>query len=421
MYLLPLYFCFISFMISFFFSKHIGIIGNYIFTTLNLFFANIISFFLLYEVCLKNTYCFLFLGSWIETSYFTIEWFFLFDSLTSIMFFVVTSISFFAHFYSVSYMHSDPHQTRFMSYLSLFTFFMLLLVVGNNLLILFFGWEGIGICSFLLINFWYTRLQANKAALKAMFLNKIGDLALLLGIFFFLFYFNTLNFFVLNNLIYFNASFFFSNNILWCASISFIIAAVGKSAQIGLHLWLPDAMEGPTPVSSLIHAATLVTAGIFLAIRLSFLFEQVPSSLLVIFFLGSITIFFAGTTGLFQNDIKKIIAYSTCSQIGYMFFIISFSGYQMSVFHLFTHAFFKALLFLTAGAIIHSIQNEQDIRKMGGLIKVLPLAYLTFLIGSFALIGFPFLSGFYSKDPLLEFAYNSTNVMSFFFLIFLFF
>lgn len=413
MYLLPLYFCLISFLFSVLFSKYIGITGNYIFTTLNLFYGNIISFFIFYEVCINNTYCLCDITYWIHTVDMTIEWKFLFDSLSAIMLLVVTSISFFAHLYSISYMHGDPHQPRFMSYLSFFTFFMLLLISSNNLLLLFVGWEGIGICSFLLINFWYTRLQANKAALKAMFLNKIGDLTLLTGIVMLLYIYGSLNYFLLHNVMYYVQYTFAFNTNHYIVGIMLVIAAVGKSAQIGLHLWLPDAMEGPTPVSSLIHAATLVTAGIFLLLRISFLLEYTPSVLIIILFLSSLTIFFAGTTGLFQNDIKKIIAYSTCSQIGYMFFILSFSGYQMSIFHLFTHAFFKALLFLTAGAIIHSIANEQDIRKMGGLLKTLPFAYVCFSIGSFTLMGFPFLTGFYSKDSLLEYALFSFNINTF--------
>jgi len=368
------------------------------------------------EIVFFNTFFFnktykLTLGDWIVLDNTTIFWNFCFDNITSSMLIVVTFISFFVHVYSSDYMGADPHLPRFMSYLSLFTLFMLFLVTANNFLILFIGWEGVGLCSFLLINFWYTRIQANKAAIKAILFNRVGDFFLLFAMFILYYIFNSLDYDII-----FSESAFLSGKILVlnetttinCIDLicfSLFIGAVGKSAQLGLHTWLPDAMEGPTPVSALIHAATMVTAGVFLLIRGSFLFELSPNILFFISIVGAITAVFAATTGLFQNDIKRIIAYSTCSQLGYMIFACGLSNYQVGFFHLSNHAFFKALLFLGAGSIIHAIADEQDIRKMGGFKNLLPFAYGIFLIGSLALIGFPFLSGFYSKDIILENAY----------------
>lgn len=343
----------------------------------------------------------------------------MFDSLTVSMFVVVNTVSALVHTYSVFYMEKDAHLTRFMSYLSLFTFFMLILVSADNFIQLFLGWEGVGLCSYLLINFWFSRVQANKAALKAIIMNRVGDFGLTFAILLIFFYFKSVDFGVVFLLAPILSDFFFTINFnlffltLNCNIhvMSFIcfflfVGAVGKSAQVGLHTWLPDAMEGPTPVSALIHAATMVTAGVFLIIRCSPLFEYAPGILTIMVFIGAITSFFAATVGVVQNDIKKIIAYSTCSQLGYMVFVCGFSGYSVSFFHLVNHAFFKALLFLSAGAVIHSLSNEQDIRRMGGLAKILPLTYSLFLVGSLALVGFPFLSGFYSKDFILEVAYS---------------
>jgi proton-translocating NADH-quinone oxidoreductase chain L len=330
---------------------------------------------------------------------------------------VVNTVSAVVHMYSSSYMDEDPHLSRFMSYLSLFTFFMIILVTGNNFLQLFLGWEGVGLCSYLLISFWYTRIQANKAAIKAMLINRVGDFSLLLGIIFIFFTFKSLNysivfalipFFINKFIIIFNIPF----NIISIICFLLFIGSVGKSAQIGLHTWLPDAMEGPTPVSALIHAATMVTAGIFLIIRCSPIFEYSPVMLNVIIWMGAATAFFAATLGLVQNDIKKIIAYSTCSQLGYMAFICGTSNYSVGLFHLSNHAFFKALLFLGAGSVIHSLGNEQDIRKMGGLLNIIPFTYIMMLIGSLSLAGFPFLSGFYSKDVILELVFIKYTVNS---------
>lgn len=402
MYLLIIFFILNSFLVCNLFGRYIGTIGSNIFTVSSIFLANILSFFIFFEVSLNKSPVQLFLFQWINLDLIDLHFTFKFDFLSSSMLIVITTISLCAHLYSIEYMGSDPHQTRFMSYLSLFTFFMVILVTSDNFYQLFLGWEGVGICSYLLINFWFTRLQANKSALKAMFTNKISDICLSIGIFLIFFFFKSYNF----NLIFSSISYIDidSTNLMYI-SLLLLIGAIGKSAQIGLHVWLPDAMEGPTPVSSLIHAATMVTAGIFLLIRCSYIFEYVDNIFLVIIILGALTAFFSSTTGLFQNDIKKVVAYSTCSQLGYMFFICGFSQYQVGFFHLFNHAFFKALLFLTAGALIHNFNNDQDIRNMGGLLKLFPFIYICLLIGSLSLMGFPFLTGFYSKDLIIESTY----------------
>ena len=410
MYLLILYISLISFIFSILFGRYLGSHGVAIITVCLLFACNLLSIFLFYEVCCLHTTCYIDLLTWLNIDFLTIYYNLIFDPLTVIMLFVITSISLFAHIYSVDYMMHDPHFIRFMSYLSLFTFCMLILVTANNLLQLFIGWEGVGICSYLLINFWFIRIQANKSALKALFVNKVSDLCLLLAIALINILVASVDFSVIFSpllYIYENTIIFlgFSFNGLFLISLLLLFGAMGKSAQIGLHIWLPDAMEGPTPVSSLIHAATMVTAGVFLIVRTSFIFEFISSVSLIIVMIGCLTILFSSTVGLFQNDIKKVIAYSTCSQIGYMFFICGFAGYSVSMFHLFNHAFFKALLFLAAGAIIHAVSSEQDIRKMGGLFKILPISYISFFIGSISLMGFPFLTGYYSKDLLIELPY----------------
>jgi len=313
-------------------------------------------------------------------------------------------------------MRHDPHSPRFLSYLSLFTFFMLILVSANNFLQIFVGWEGVGLCSYLLINFWFTRIQANKAAIKAIVVNRIGDFGLALGIFCIYTCFDSLDYSVVfaacpfaSNLSFF---FFYEFNSLNLIGFLLFVGAVGKSAQLGLHTWLPDAMEGPTPVSALIHAATMVTAGVFLLGRCSPLLEYANTCTQLIIFVGACSAFFASTTGLVQNDIKKVIAYSTCSQLGYMIFACGTSHYHLAVYHLANHAFFKALLFLGAGSVIHGMCDEQDMRKIGGLRRLLPFTYAIIIIGSLSLIGFPFLSGFYSKDAILEVAlakYSNTG------------
>lgn len=411
MYFLPIYITLISFLISSIFGKYIGSRGACFFTSFFLFVSFFVCLYIYYEVVINNSPCFINLSDWFYIDILDVSWSFYFDSLTATMLLVITFISFCAHLYSIEYMQFDPHQIRFMSYLSLFTFFMIILVTSGNLVQLFVGWEGVGICSYLLINFWYTRIKANKSAIMAVLTNRIGDLSLLIAFGIIFFIYKSFSFDVLFSYVHiYNFTIFMNNDnyelFSYIVCILLIIGAVGKSAQVGLHMWLPEAMEGPTPVSSLIHAATMVTAGIFLIIRCSYLFEIVPISLLWIIFLGSITTLFASSIGIVQNDLKKIIAYSTCSQLGYMFLSCGLSGYNYSLFHLFNHAFFKALLFLTAGYIIHSISNEQDIRKMGLLYKFLPFSNIMILYASLSLIGFDFTSGYYSKDKIIELFYN---------------
>lgn len=408
MYLLIICLPFFGSFIAGFFGRHIGSKGASIVTTFCLFVSFLISIIIFYESALIGCSTFVKLESWINSGSLTIDWGFIFDSLTATMLIIVTFISFLVHLYSIEYMSHDPHLPRFMSYLSLFTFFMLILVTSDNFVQMFIGWEGVGLCSYLLINFWYTRIQANKAAIKAMLLNRVGDFSLLIGIMFTFYYFESVDYLITAALVPFVDQKFCVFNIhikvVSVISLFFFIGAVGKSAQIGLHTWLPDAMEGPTPVSALIHAATMVTAGVFLLARVSFIFEQSNNVLQFITFIGASTCFFAASVGLVQNDLKRVIAYSTCSQLGYMIFACGLSGYSTGVFHLSNHAFFKALLFLSAGSVIHAVSDEQDMRKMGGLKNVLPFTYSMIIIGSLALAGFPFLSGFYSKDLILELA-----------------
>ena len=365
-----------------------------------------------YEVAICGSILSVRLSPWFTTELFDAVWGFYFDTLTVVMLLVVTIISFKVHLYSISYMSHDPHIARFMSYLSIFTFFMLFLVTSDNFLQLFFGWEGVGLASYLLISFWFTRLQASKASIKAMLMNRIGDMGLALGI---------MGIFSVTHSIQFTTLFatipeLVNLKVIWCnfevdflflICILLFIGATGKSAQLGLHTWLPDAMEGPTPVSALIHAATMVTAGVFLICRCSPLFSASPQAQAVVAFLGACTCFFAATCGAVQNDIKRVIAYSTCSQLGYMVFAAGLSYYNVAIFHLVNHAFFKALLFLSAGSVIHALSDEQDMRKMGSVCKILPLTYAMMLIGSLSLAGFPFLTGFYSKDMILEYAATS--------------
>jgi len=389
--------------------------GSCFITTGSVFTSFVLSLILFYDVVSTGVTYKLVMGSWIIVDSLHIDWCFCFDSLTSVMLIVVTFISTLVHLYSTEYMEYDPHLPRFMSYLSLFTFFMLILITANNFLQMFVGWEGVGLSSYLLINFWFTRIQANKAAIKAMLVNRVGDFFLLLAIFAIYFVFNSLDYDTVFNLAPLMLDYTiligqFKIPALDMICVLLFCGAMGKSAQLGLHTWLPDAMEGPTPVSALIHAATMVTAGVFLIARCSFLFEYSTFALNLIIFVGSATAFFASTTGLFQNDMKRVIAYSTCSQLGYMVFACGLSSYEVGVFHLSNHAFFKALLFLGAGSVIHAVSDEQDMRKMGGLKNLLPFTYSIMLIGSLALMGFPFLTGFYSKDTILEVAYAKYTI-----------
>ena len=415
MYLLIIFLPLIGTIVSGLFGSKIGIEGAKQITISCITLTFLISCFAFYEVGLAGSPCYIELFSWIDSEMFSISWGFMFDSLTVTMLIVVTSISTFVHIYSTEYMSADPHLQRFMSYLSFFTFFMIILVTGDNFLQMFLGWEGVGLCSYLLINFWYGRIQANKAALKAMIINRIGDFGLALGIFTIFLVFNSLEYTTVFALVptFYESTINFLGyefSTLNVICILLFVGAVGKSAQIGLHSWLPDAMEGPTPVSALIHAATMVTAGVFLVARCSPIFQYAPTASIVVTIMGAMTAFMAATTGLLQNDLKRVIAYSTCSQLGYMIFACGISGYTIGIFHLANHAFFKALLFLSAGSVIHAMADEQDMRKMGGLLNLLPFTYGMMMIGSLALMGFPFLTGFYSKDVILELAYGSFSI-----------
>ena len=422
MYLIIIFTPLIASILSISLGRKIGKNGASLLTTLGIFICWLISLLIFYEVTLSHSICLIKLFRWIDVGYLHIYWEFLFDTLTSVMLLVILSISLCVHLYSIEYMYSDPHLCRFMSYLSLFTFFMLILVTAGNFLQLFFGWEGVGVCSYLLINFWYTRILANKAAMKALIINKIGDVILLFGIilFFSLYYsldigfVNCSTWLIKKEIIVYVRLFWINFDYLTLIMFFFILGASAKSAQIGLHTWLPDAMEGPTPVSALIHAATMVTAGIFLLLRSVYILKYLENCLLLITFIGGITAFISATIGLFQNDIKKVIAYSTCSQLGYMMLSCGLNNYSGSLFHLMNHAFFKALLFLSAGAIIHSMLDQQDMRKMGKLLKYLPLSHFMILIGSLTIMGIPFLTGYYSKDFILENIYCSETFLNFF-------
>ena len=362
------------------------------------------------EVALRGEVGTVVLFDWFSSGDLDVDWLLRFDELTAVMVFVVCVVSFLIHVYSIGYMAHDPHVPRFFAYLSLFTFFMLALVSADNFLQMFFGWEGVGLVSYLLIGFWYRRPAANAAAIKAFIVNRVGDFGFALGILAIFLMFDTVSFdavfagapgMVDAELTFLGHSFDF----LEVTCILFFVGAMGKSAQFLLHTWLPDAMEGPTPVSALIHAATMVTAGVFMVARLSPIFEYAPIALSVVTFFGATTAIFAATIAITQNDIKRVIAYSTCSQLGYMFFACGVSAYSAGIFHLTTHAFFKALLFLGAGAVIHAMSDEQDMRKMGGIWRLIPVTYVLMWIGNLALAGiFPF-SGFFSKDIILESAF----------------
>ncbi len=355
------------------------------------------------------------LGNWFTSGNLSVDWAFRVDTLTAVMLVVVNSVSALVHLYSIGYMNEDPSRPRFFAYLSLFTFAMLMLVTSDNLVQMFFGWEGVGLASYLLIGFWYEKPTAVAAAMKAFIVNRVGDFGFAFGIFVV---------FVLTGSISYDAVFSRIGDLAelkvnflgidWDAMtiicLLLFVGAMGKSAQFLLHTWLPDAMEGPTPVSALIHAATMVTAGVFMVARLSPLFEASPSAMTVVMFVGATTAFFAATIGLVQNDIKRVIAYSTCSQLGYMFVALGSGAYGAGVFHLFTHAFFKALLFLGAGSVIHAMHHEQDIRNMGGLFKKIPLTGTMMAIGTLALTGFPMTAGFFSKDAIIEAAFASHSV-----------
>src|SRR3977135_2338339 len=343
---------------------------------------------------------------WINSGDLQVAWSLRVDTLTAVMLVVVNTISSLVHLYSIGYMDEDPYRPRFFSYLSLFTFAMLMLVTADNLVQLFFGWEGVGLASYLLIGFWYQKPSANAAAIKAFVVNRVGDFGFALGIFAIFLLIGSTDF----DTIFAGAPGLTGKTIdflgwhvdaLTLTCLLLFMGAMGKSAQFLLHTWLPDAMEGPTPVSALIHAATMVTAGVFMVARLSPLFELAPNAQTFVVFIGATTAFFAATVGLVQNDIKRIVAYSTCSQLGYMFVAMGCGAYSVGMFHLFTHAFFKALLFLGSGSVIHAMHHEQDMRKMGGLRDKLPVTYITMIIGTLALTGFPLTAGYYSKDAII--------------------
>ena len=409
----------IASIISGFFGKLIGDRSSEIITSLLVSISAIFSVLVLYEVVVNQYQENIIIATWISSGSLEVNWSMKIDSLSAVMLVVVTSVSALVHIYSIGYMSHDPHKPRFMAYLSLFTFAMLMLVTADNFIQLFFGWEGVGLCSYFLIGFWFKKESANKAAIKAFVVNRVGDFGFALGIFLIFYLFGTVNYSEVfakipnitdKDLVFLGITF----NAVDLICLLLFIGAMCKSAQILLHTWLPDAMEGPTPVSALIHAATMVTAGVFLVVRCSPIYEYSDLALNIITIVGMSTAFFAATVALVQNDIKKIIAYSTCSQLGYMFFATGVGAYNVAMFHLFTHAFFKALLFLGSGSVIHAFKDEQNINNMGGVWRKLPYTYSLMIIGTLALTGFPFLSGFYSKDAIIEFAYLRGNTTGYY-------
>ncbi len=402
----------IAFIIVGLFGKKLGDLSSQLITCAGVILAAVVSVILFNDVALHHAPHTVELMTWIASGDFKVSWSLRIDQLAVVMMCVINIVSACVHVYSVGYMSHDEHKPRFMAYLSLFTFAMLMLVTSDNLLQLFFGWEGVGLASYLLIGFWYKKPSANAASMKAFIVNRVGDLGLTLGIMAAFVVFGTIQF----DGIFDNASaktgemfnfFGFNVHALTLICLLLFVGAVGKSAQLGLHTWLPDAMEGPTPVSALIHAATMVTAGVFLVTRFSPVFEYAPDALMVVCFLGALTAIVAATIGMTQFDIKRVIAYSTMSQLGYMFFALGVSAYPAAMFHLMTHAFFKALLFLGAGSVIHAMSNEQDMRKMGGIWKMIPVTYTLMWIGSLALAGIIPFAGYYSKDMILEAAWAS--------------
>ena len=409
----------LGFLFCFLLGKQFNYRVYQISTTSILFLCTLFSWIIFIQFINNKETEIIFILNWISSGNFIVNWSIRLDTLTAVMFIVVTTVSACVHLYSIAYMEEDPSKIRFMGYLSLFTFFMLVLVSSNNLLQMFFGWEGVGLASYLLIGFWHHKDSANKAAIKAFVVNRVGDFGYAIGIAGIFYIFGTISFDSI-----FSQVDRFSEHQIQFLSFSFptldflcfllFIGAMGKSAQLGLHTWLPDAMEGPTPVSALIHAATMVTAGVFLVARMSPLYEFATFTNLFITFIGAATAIFAASIALTQNDIKRVIAYSTCSQLGYMFFAAGVGAYNASIFHLTTHAFFKALLFLSAGSVIHAMHHEQDMRKMGGLFKKIPFTATMMWIGSLAIIGFPYLSGYYSKESILENAFYASNGIAYF-------
>jgi NADH-ubiquinone oxidoreductase chain 5 len=393
--------------ISGFFGRKVGIKGAQLISCTILVTTVILASITFFEVGMYNIPVSIQLFRWIDSESLNVAWAFCFDSLTVSMCIPVLVVSSLVHVYSISYMNNDPHNQRFFSYLSLFTFMMMILITANNFLLMFVGWEGVGICSYLLVCFWFTRIAANQSSVSAFLTNRVGDCFLTIGIFTILWSFGNIDYYSI-----FSLAPFINQNIITIIGICLLVGAMAKSSQIGLHVWLPFAMEGPTPVSALIHAATMVTAGIYLLIRASPLIEYSSTVLILCLWIGTITTVFSSLIGLFQQDIKKVIAYSTMSQLGMMTIAIGLSTYNIALFHLINHAFYKGLLFLGAGAVIHAVADNQDFRKYGGLKPFLPLTYSVMLIASLSLIAFPFMTGFYSKDFILESAYGQFSFSS---------
>lgn len=391
-----------------FFGRKIGVSGAQLITSSCVLSTLILSIFTFYEVAIKGICVYVKVFKWIDSEMLNVYWSFNFDSLTVCMLIPVLIVSFLVHIYSIGYMSNDPHNQRFMSYLNLFTFMMIILVTADNFLVMFVGWEGVGVCSYLLVSFWYTRVAANQSSLSAFLTNRVGDCFLTIGIFAILWTYGNVEYSTA-----FSLTFNTNENLIFLIGICLIIGAMAKSSQIGLHVWLPMAMEGPTPVSALIHAATMVTAGVYLLIRSSQLIEMSSTLLMLVLWIGAITTIFSSLIGLYQQDIKKVIAYSTMSQLGMMVIAIGISSYNIALFHLVNHAFYKALLFLGAGAVIHAWADNQDFRKYGGLKYFLPLTYSVMLIASLSLVAFPYMTGFYSKDLILESLYGQFSFSSY--------
>jgi NADH-ubiquinone oxidoreductase chain 5 len=384
-----------------FFGRKVGVRGAQLITSLCVIVTTILAVFAFIETGFNNIPVSITLFRWIDSEWYNIDWGVQFDSLTVSMLIPVLIISSLVHIYSISYMSHDPHNQRFFSYLSLFTFMMIILVTANNYLLMFVGWEGVGVCSYLLVSFWFTRIAANQSSISAFLTNRVGDCLLTIGMFAILWSLGNLDYATV-----FSLAPYMNNDVITIIGLCLLIGAMAKSSQLGLHVWLPMAMEGPTPVSALIHAATMVTAGVYLLMRSSPLLEYSSTILLSCLWLGAITTVFSSLVGLFQQDIKKVIAYSTMSQLGMMVIAVGLSSYNLALFHLINHAFYKGLLFLGAGAVIHAVADNQDFRKYGGLISFLPLSYSVMLIASLSLVAFPFMTGFYSKDLILESAFG---------------
>ena len=387
--------------ISGFFGRKVGVTGSQLITCGSVIITTVVSILAFIEIGMSSTPVYVQLFRWLDSESLNILWGFNFDSLTVSMLIPVLMVSSLVHIYSVGYMSHDPHNQRFFSYLSLFTFMMIILVTSDNFLLMFVGWEGVGVCSYLLVSFWFTRIAANQSSISAFLTNRVGDCFLTIGMFAILWSFGNIDYSTV-----FSITPLINSNLITVIGICLLIGAMAKSSQIGLHVWLPMAMEGPTPVSALIHAATMVTAGVYLLMRSSPLIEYSNTVLLLCLWIGAITTIFSSLIGLFQQDIKKVIAYSTMSQLGMMVIAIGLSSYNIALFHLVNHAFYKGLLFLGAGAVIHAVSDNQDFRKYGGLRAFLPLTYSVMLIASLSLVAFPFMTGFYSKDLILESAYG---------------